>query len=252
VVVVLALFAAAAVQALAPRTGRPRRSPPPLVVVDPGHGGKDSGARHDGVREDDVNLAAGIDLAAALRRRGYRVVLTRTVACVPVAVGGLRPDPALARPGARRARCRINLRDRVLDSARRRASVFLSLHCDHYVDPSVRGPRTYYGQGSAVQAELAAHIQAELDRLRARPLAPIASRHFVLVSQPAMPAVTVELGFLTSPQDRALLATQAYRREIANAIVRGLDAYRREHGLTAPVPVDRTLVAKRWHLAHGA
>lgn len=63
--------------------GRPGSfpSPPPLVVVDPGHGGKDEGASDGGVREDRINLETARALAGALRRHGYRVLLTRDRGC---------------------------------------------------------------------------------------------------------------------------------------------------------------------------
>jgi N-acetylmuramoyl-L-alanine amidase len=226
---------------------RPAARQAPLIVVDPGHGGKDSGARHAGVREDQVNLGVAYSLAAALRADGYRVVLTRSLTCEPVIV---RRDTPLdtGQSALVGSWCRTNLRDRVLDAARRGESVFLSLHCDHYNDPSVYGPRTYYGRGSEVQKALAVAIQKELDPFRARPHQASASDHFVLLSQPAVPAVTVELGFISSPHDRALLEKDSYRREMAAAITRGLDAFARDHRLMPPPKVDPKRVDDLWRL----
>jgi N-acetylmuramoyl-L-alanine amidase len=218
------------------------------VIVDPGHGGKDSGAVHGGVREDAVNLAVAYALARDLRKAGYRVALTRDGDCRPLWVRRVRPDAI--RVGRPLSSCRQNLRDRVLEAAAKGESVFLSLHCDHYADTSVRGPRTYYGRGSALQRALAERIQDQLDAFRGRPFTPVESDHFVLVSQPNVPAVTIEVGFLTNPGERALLGTVAYREELARAIVRGLDAFRRDHALTPPPRVDRTLVAERWRKRH--
>ena len=224
--------------------------PAPVVVIDPGHGGKDSGARHGGVREDEVKLKMALTLAAVLRRHGYRVVLTRGVGCRPVWVRG--PIDMGVRyvgtSGLPFHSCRQNLRDRVLDAARRRESLFLSLHCDHYSDPSVRGPRTYYGRGSDIQKALAGSIQHSLDAFRSRPFTPMAADHFVLVAQPNVPAVTVELGFLTNPRERALLETEAYRRDMAEAIARGVAAFARTHPLLPPPQVDRTAVERRWDM----
>ncbi len=241
---------AAALNRPAPRASL-RLSRAPLVVIDPGHGGKDSGARHDGVREDQVNLAMAYTLGAILRADGYRVVLTRGLACEPVWLRrGLDPKASQALAGGRPlSSCRMNLRDRVLYAAQKRESVFLSLHCDHYADPAVHGPRTYYGEGSELQKSLAEAVQRELDAFRTRPFAPAAAKHFVLVSQPRVPAVTIELGFLTNPRERALLETESYRRDLARAIARGLDAYRREHRLVPAPKVDERAVAALWRRA---
>lgn len=252
--VLAALAVAAALHPVSAAHRQLRRSAPaPLVVLDPGHGGKDSGAVHGGAREDQINLRMAYSLATVLRQHGYRVVLTRGLGCQPVWIRGTvgpRPTQVASATGTPFAACRANLRDRVLDASRRGESAFLSLHCDHYDDPSVRGPRTYYGRGSDLQKALAVDIQASLDAFRTRPFAPVAADHFVLVAQPAVPAVTIELGFLTNPRERALLETEAYRRELAQAIARGLGAFARTHPLLPPPPVDRTLVDTRWQRRH--
>lgn len=251
--VLAALAVAAALHPLS-AAGRQqrRRLPAPLVVIDPGHGGKDSGAVHGGAREDEINLRVAYALAAMLRQDGYRVVLTRGLGCRPVWIRAAGPRPVRAATATLNAfsACRANLRDRVLDASRRGGSVFLSLHCDHYDDPSVAGPRTYYGRGSDLQKALAADIQRNLDTMRTRPFTPAAADHFVLVAQPAVPAVTIELGFLTNPRERALLETQAHRQALARAIARGLAAFARTHPLLPPPPVDRVLVETRWQRRH--
>lgn len=241
-----ALVAAAALTAA--RTAGPvhaARSLPPLVVVDPGHGGKDGGAMHGGVREEAINLEAARALAAALKARGYRVLLTRDIGCREAVAAAAGTDMAADRD------CRVNLRDRVLRAAYRRASVFLSVHCDHYVLPSVHGPRTYYGRGSELQRELAVSVQRQLDAFRDRPFRPMASDHFVLLAQPQVPAVTVELGFLTNPRERRLLSTAAYRRQLAEAVARGVDDFARVHPLMPPPSVDVAGVEHLWQVARG-
>jgi N-acetylmuramoyl-L-alanine amidase len=247
------------------RGGRAAGAPAALVVVDPGHGGKDEGASHGGVQEERVNLETARVLASVLRHHGYRVLLTRERGCeaaLYAAAGAARSRAAaagaVAAPTAAAAtgealwgrRCRVNLRDRVLRAAFHHASAFISLHCDHYADPSVRGPRTYYGRGSEVQRALAESIQDELDALRERPFRPAASDHFVLLAQPDVPAVTVELGFLTNPRERRLLTTAAYRRTLAEAVARGFERFARSHALLPAPTVDVASVESRWRAAH--
>jgi N-acetylmuramoyl-L-alanine amidase len=222
--------------------GAPSRAAP-LVVVDPGHGGKDGGARHGGVNEDEINLAAGRALAAALRADGYRVLMTREEGCDGALYSGSsRKRPldlspvTVRRPGG----CRLNLRDRVLRAAANGESAFISLHCDHYADPSVHGPRTYYAED----------IQSRLDTLRERPWEASPAQHFVLVTQPNVPAATVELGFLTNPKERRLLQQPTYRKELAAAIAQGVVAFAKGHPLLPPPQVDRSAVESRWRMTH--
>lgn len=233
-----------------------RRAAPgavPLVVVDPGHGGKDGGATHAGVDEDRINLEAGRALAAALRADGYRVLMTREDGCDGALYSGSgRKRPldmtkvTVLRPGG----CRLNLRDRVLRAAANGESAFISLHCDHYSDTSVRGPRTYYGEGSELQKALAVDIQRRLDAFRQKPFPVTDAKHFVLITQPNVPAVTVELGFITNPRERHLLHTPRYQKELAVAIVQGLDAFAKTHRLLPPPHVDRRSVESRWRKTH--
>src|SRR5437773_2465036 len=79
-----ALLPATLALLLAPLPGVEAAAPPPgavagkIIVVDPGHGGRDSGAIANGVTEKDVNLAMGMALKPILESRGARVVMTRT------------------------------------------------------------------------------------------------------------------------------------------------------------------------------
>src|SRR5579875_3548165 len=82
------------------RAGRAARAPAALVVVDPGHGGKDEGSSHAGVQEERVNLETARALAFVLRRDGYRVLLTRERGCeaaLYAAARGAQSRTALSR-----------------------------------------------------------------------------------------------------------------------------------------------------------
>lgn len=239
---------------MAARTGAPGRAkgaapqarpPAPLVVVDPGHGGIDPGSRAGAVTEAQVNLEVSLALAKALTRSGYRVLLTRSD-------GGCRPAVVhAAQRAARAATCRINLRDRVLLAVKRHASVFLSIHADMYGDRSVRGPRTYYLEDAPLQKTLAADMQRELDAFRRRPLPPIPCKHFVLVALRNMPAVTIEVGYLSNPDERRLLLTPTHQAALAGAIVAGLNRFAATHPLLPPPVIDAQSVERAWQARRG-
>src|ERR1700754_1100631 len=105
----------------APRTGASRRPEPPLVMLDPGHGGKDPGAiGFSGTYEKHVSLATAFELKRQLEAGGrYRVALTRT------------RDAFVA------------LDERVVKAQTQGAALFVSMHADALSDQSVRGASVY-------------------------------------------------------------------------------------------------------------
>src|SRR5581483_12114454 len=106
------------------------RAPPlagKVIVVDPGHGGRDPGAIANGVNEKDVNLAMGMDLKAVLESRGARVVMTRTS---DVALG---PNTD------------ADLQARVNAAQSAHANAFVSIHANSTPNHDYTGATTYYG-----------------------------------------------------------------------------------------------------------
>jgi N-acetylmuramoyl-L-alanine amidase len=206
----------------------------PLVVVDPGHGGSNSGApgAREGALEKQVTLELARELAAALRRLGVRVALTRD-----------------------RDRY-LTLRQRSDIANRLEADVFVSVHVNASLDHSRTGFETYVLDDRAVAIDapalragsgrprpgleprlarllddlernlarpssrrVAAAIQAAL--ARARPGTPDrgvkeSAMHVLLGA--TMPAVLVEVGFFDHPVEGLELADPAVQRQIAEAI----------------------------------
>lgn len=170
------------------------------VVIDPGHGGGDSGAiGPTGVREADVTLGIARHAAELLEGHGVRAVLTRT------------GDTSVA------------LEDRTDLARRERALAFVSIHANASQIPGRRGTETYYG--SSESQTLAALIHSEIVRVLKGPDRRIrAADFYVIVNIPA-PAILVETGFISNPIDEGLLRDAAVQRRIAEAIVRGLMKY---------------------------
>jgi N-acetylmuramoyl-L-alanine amidase len=220
---------------------------PPLIVLDPGHGGHDPGATGvTGTLEKTVTLPSARALKAALEASGrYRVELTRTEDLyVP--------------------------REERVDIARElEASLFLSMHADQLSDPSVRGASVYTLAKAASDAETAALADREngvapgetghmgdvdpevsgiLASLAARetraastriahqlvhdlgrrlPILATPERHanFTVLHAAGIPSVLIEMGFLSNPADEAALNDPAHRDLIARAMTRAVDAW---------------------------
>jgi N-acetylmuramoyl-L-alanine amidase len=233
------------------RGGNARAAAPsrPLVVLDPGHGGRDPGAiGAAGTREKTVVLATAQELRRLLEASGRcRVVLTRT--------------------GDRF----VSLGDRVEFARRRNAALFVSIHADSA--PGARGASVYtLGENSDALAGALARRENQADRaggLRNPSLSPevqaillslmraetragsarmarqvvdslddevalLPNPHrragFAVLKAPEIPSVLVEIGFLSHPQDEAALRRADHRARVARALSRAVQGYLAQAG----------------------
>lgn len=225
-----------------------RRGGKRLVVVDPGHGGKDPGATANGVREKDINLGIGLALEAVLRSRGFEVRMTR------------RTDVYL------------KLQERTDIANQVNADVFVSVHANAL--PSLKNTagfeiyimalptdkdaltlakienREYVeeksGSSAAVdrRTELLLRILGDMQqnnkisestelaealfkagKLRGIPMKRVAQAPFFVLRGAGMPAVLLETGFVTNLREAKLLAHPGYQRRIAEAMAEGIVNY---------------------------
>ncbi len=188
----------------------------PIVVLDPGHGGRDPGAlSRSGLMEKHVNLAIAHAVARFLRANGVTVYLTRMKDQGPSSFHQYSVQQDLI------ARSRF--------AEKFSATVFVTIHSNWEPSHSARGPIVYYDAGSPSSAQLAAEVAKALVPLLGydRPTRPI--RQLVL-QQVTMPAINVEVGFLSHSHDAALLATSHYQINLASAITHGILSYLRSRG----------------------
>jgi len=195
------------------------------VVIDPGHGGHDPGAiGRSGLREKDVNLDIALRTYRRLQALGATVRLTRM-------------DDNPLRPWRRgnRAEHRRELLARCELADALKADLFVSVHANARESNPLRyrGTETYYRKADS--ARFAGVMQQELVRAIQLPDGGV-KRHpksIIVLYRTAMPAVLVEIGYLSNPADEALLATSALRDRAAIGIVNGIKRYAAEGGLLA-------------------
>jgi N-acetylmuramoyl-L-alanine amidase len=182
------------------------------VVIDPGHGGIDEGARGpSGLKEKDVVLDIATRMATHLRRRGCTVTLTR------------KDDSAVS----------TTERARIANAARARALV--SIHANSFRDPAVDGVETWIADTARVSssvrrasASLAKALQkAVVRRTRLRDRGVRKGRYVILRSS-KVPTALVELGFMSNPRTERRLASARWREALARALAK---AVARECGL---------------------
>lgn len=175
------------------------------VVIDPGHGGSDSGfVSREGIAEKDVTLALGLRLGELLRAEGCRVRLTRDDDA---------EMPYYARAEAANAA---------------RARFMISLHCNANEAPKARGAACYYFQRGHYFSEhgyrLAGHIGEQLAAAGVPYIAGVGRNYGILRESKAI-AVMVEPLFLSNPDDAELASRPHHIEALAQALLRGLTAY---------------------------
>lgn len=215
------------------------------IVIDPGHGGHDPGAKVKGLNEADIVLEIAQRLEKLLTRQpGVEVVLTR------------------------RSNAYVPLEERTALANREGADLFLSIHANASENPKARGLETYYlnfapnpeaervaarenaGAARTMHAlpdivkaialnnkidesrDFAALVQASLvDRLRranrnTRDLG-VKQAPFMVLIGATMPSILAEVSFITNDDESRLLKTSAYRQQIADALFQGIQRYQR-------------------------
>jgi N-acetylmuramoyl-L-alanine amidase len=184
-----------------------------VIVIDPGHGGIDGGTSSNGLLEKHINLQMGHILREVLEARQYQVVMTRTD---DSDVSHFVPEGA--------SRYRRDLKGRVRLVGRVRPISLISIHVNWHKDSWRRGAIVYYQNGETESRLLAEAIQKELNALQPVQRQVRAADFYVLRNTDA-PAVLVEIGFISNPEDRKLMQDEAYLTKQAEAIRAGLEAF---------------------------
>jgi N-acetylmuramoyl-L-alanine amidase len=175
-----------------------------IIVVDPGHGGKDPGAIGiSGLREKDVIMPISKRVSEILQQNGVQVVLTRD------------SDYFVTLPG------------RVQIAERANADVFVSIHANSAGAnrPEVSGLETYYyDSGLSLARTVHSNILRSVN-VRDRG---VRKARFYVLRKSSMPSILVETGYLTGREDAAKLKNQLYQNKMADGIARGILQYLRQ------------------------
>lgn len=193
------------------------RFPWSCVVIDAGHGGEDGGAQSaTGLYEKDVNLAVATYLRDYLEAAGIPTVMTRTE-------DKLLYDPTSDYKGRKKV---LDLAARLEIATSVPDSLFISIHMNAFPQTQYSGLQVWYSPAHPASEQVAGRIQAEALRLdpgNHRRIKAAGSGIFLL-DRLDTPAVLVECGFLSNPDEAARLGDAAYRRRLAFVIFTALTA----------------------------
>ena len=196
-----------------------------VVVLDPGHGGEDSGAMCGGVMEKDLTLDVARRVDRLLDAEGVATLMTR--------LGDNY----------------VSLADRAAFGNRANDSIFISIHFNEDNKPVASGVETYYaahqiGSGSAFSSwfpffsrppsnspkpesqSLAGFIQEALVARTGSLNRGTQAKQFFVIANVTSPAVLIEGGFITNQDELSKLASEGYRDQLAAAVADGILRYR--------------------------
>lgn len=187
-----------------------------LVVIDPGHGGYDPGAvAANGTLEKDVVLSIARRLERLLNQAAIYTLLTRTE---DKSVQPPTPDKSTSRK-------RQDLMARVEIANEAQADLFISIHCNSFPQSIWSGAQTFYFPNQNESKRLAVAIQSELVRRLGPNRRQANAGDYRVLKDTKMPAVVVEVGFLSNPREARLLADPAYQERVGTAIYYGILRY---------------------------
>ena len=175
-----------------------------IIVIDPGHGGHDSGATAAGVYEKTINLNVGLKLRDHLTKHNATVYMTRST------------DEF------------ISLTDRVAFSNRIEPDAYISIHVNSAGSAAI-GIETYHNSQKGVlpeeSKELATAVQSELLKATGASDRKVKDANFAVTRGNYTPAILVEMGFITNDAERANLTNSLYQDKIAKGIYNGLSVF---------------------------
>ena len=184
------------------------------IAIDPGHGGSDSGAiGPTGIMEKAVTMRVSRELKRLLEAEGATVILTRT------------GDTEVSEKGASatsveelQARCDV--------ANQAKADIFLSIHADAFTNREVKGTTAYYyAQGTKQSKQLADSVRTALIDAIGTVDRGTQSCNFYVVKHTDMPAILVEISFISNPDEEKMMNSETGIKKIAQGIADGIADY---------------------------
>ena len=168
-----------------------------VVVIDAGHGGKDYGAIRNNINEKDINLDVCMRIQNLLQKKGYKVYMTRTNDTY------------------------VSLEDRTIFTEGINPAAFISVHVNSCNSESPNGIETHYYHEESI--ELADYVHKRLiQKIPNTTNRGLFKSKFYVINHTTVPAILVEIGFISNPSERAGLTTSQRKQATAEGITEGI------------------------------
>ncbi len=175
-----------------------------VIIIDPGHGGNDTGAMRGKILEKDITLQIALKVRELLREKGFNhVIMTRT------------GDTTLS------------LAQRVETANSHKADIYVSIHINASVKSEIKGIETHYYTEAGYQVAKVIHKEL-MEKVDAVDRGLFKSKFYV-INHTEAPSVLLELGFISNENERNGLTSEKRQKESAQAIAEGIINYLMEH-----------------------
>ena len=186
-----------------------------VILIDPGHGGKDPGkVGVNGAKEKDINLAIALTLRDLMEKEGYEVVMTREIDC------GLYEETDTNKKNA-------DMRNRVKLIEEVKPILAVSIHQNSFSQESSHGAQVFYYETSTEGLKFAKVMQQIIKDYIADGNHRVekANTAYYMLKKSTCPLIIIECGFLSNYKEAELLITQDYQMKMAEAIRNGILKY---------------------------
>ena len=171
-----------------------------VIIIDPGHGGNDTGATRGNVEEKDLTLSIATKVQEELNDMGFKnVIMTRST------------DKTLS------------LSERVDIANNNNADIFVSIHINSSVKSEINGIETHYYSDNGYN--VAKMLHKELTENISATDRGLFKSKFYVINHTEAPAVLLELGFISNEQERSMLTSKRRQNASAKAIAEGIYNY---------------------------
>ena len=182
-----------------------------VIIVDAGHGGKDAGAssKKEGYEEKELTLQTAFLIVDQLKQLGYTTIMTR------------KQDNYIP----------LETRAEIANVVN--ADLFVSIHYNYSVSKEAEGIEIfYYKEGKTPLSSrvtqskaLGQEVLKKIVKSTGAESRGVKQANFAVVRETKMPAILIEAGFLSNPNERARIHDQKYRQSLAQGIAQGIDVY---------------------------
>lgn len=170
-----------------------------IICIDPGHGGIDSGAINNYLKEKDINLKIAIKTKSILEDYGFSAYATR--------INDVYDSP----------------KKKAIKSNKLKANVLISVHCNFSLDKKEDGIETVFDNTNTESKKLAKIVQENMVDFTGRHDRGIKAREdLILFNYADMPSVVIKVGFISNEKERRLLQYECFQNDIANSILKSV------------------------------
>ena len=182
-----------------------------VIYIDPGHGGRDSGAIYKNIYEKDINLIISKQIEKYLVSKGATVYLTR------------EKDVDLSTTNTNKKRSDLTNRAKLINNSK--SDMYISIHLNYISNSKWKGLQIFYNNKNKENEQIATYLTNYLKQNSSNIRDSKKENIYYMYKQITIPGVLIELGFLSNSNDRYRLTKEEYQDKLATSIADAIENY---------------------------